>query len=122
MNWYKKAKNEIPIYRGEYAGNKGGNYFSTSKEFARQFTQKGLESEVIQKRIDLSLIYDARTEGKPLPDANNEKEFDDAMARTKELHLYGFRLSEGTNEPNSIYMLDTSSLVLKNTNPRPKKR
>lgn len=109
MSWYKKAK-QITVYRGEYSGNKGGGYFSTDKEFARQFTQSGLDREIIIKKIDSSLIYDARTEGKNLPSATNEQEFDEAMERTKELHLAGFRLTEGINQPDSIYMLSRSAL------------
>jgi len=37
MNWYKLAQ-LIPIYRGEYSGNKNGNFYSFNKEFAKQFT------------------------------------------------------------------------------------
>lgn len=108
MNWYRLAK-LLTIYRGEYSGNKGGGYFSTSKEFARQFTQSGLDREVIRKAIDSELIYDARTEGKPLPSATNEQEFDEAYAKTQELGLIGFRISEGMNQPDSIYILDRST-------------
>ena len=109
MNWYKKAQ-IIPIYRGEYTGNKNGHYYSLDKDFARQFTQTGQEKEVITKQINLSLIYDARNEGKPLPDANNEEDFDNAMTRTKELGLSGFRLTEGLNQPDSIYMINRNAL------------
>ena len=110
MNWYKKEQKQIIIYRGERSGNKGGGYFSTSKEFAIQFTQSGLDREVITKRVDPSLIYDARTENKPLPDANNETDFDNAMLRAKELGLHGFRLTEGINQPDSIYIFDKGIL------------
>ena len=103
MNWYKLAK-QITLYRGEYYGNKGGGYYSTDKEFARQFTQSGQDHEIITRRIDLNAIYDARKEGKLLPEATNENDFDNGMARAKELGLIGFRLSEGLNQPDSIYI------------------
>jgi hypothetical protein len=103
MNWYKLAK-QIPIYRGIYTGNKNGHYYSTNKEFARQFTQSGQDKEIITRRIDLNIIYDARNEGKPLPEATNENDFDNGMARAKELGLKGFRLTEGLNQPDSIYI------------------
>ena len=109
MNWYKIAK-RIPIYRGEHSGNKGGGYFSTNKEFARQFTQSGLDREVIVRQINLASIYDARTEGKPLPEATNETDFDNAMIRAKELGLYGFRLTEGPDLPDSIYIFNKAIL------------
>ena len=105
MNWYKKAK-AISIYRGENSSNKNGHYYSIDKNFAAQFTQTGQIKEVITKKIDLSLIYDSRKEGKPLPSANNENEFDNAMARAKELGLVGFRLTEGVNQPDSIYLIN----------------
>lgn len=111
MNWYKTATKEITIYRGEYSGNKGGGYYSIDKEFARQFTQSGQDKEITTRRIDPSLIYDARNEGKPLPDANNEQDFDNAMMRTKELNLHGFRLTEGINQPDSIYIVNKKALV-----------
>ena len=105
MNWYKIAK-QITLYRGEYSGNKGGGYYSTNKEFAKQFTQSGQDKEIITKHIDPKFIYDARTEGKPLPSATNENEFDNAIIRAKELGLYAFRLTEGNNQPDSVYVFD----------------
>ena len=109
MNWYKFSK-LIPIYRGEYSGNKGGGYFSTDKEFARQFTQSGLDREIIRKTIDSNLIFDSRTEGNTLTSATNEQEFDYALNRAKELGFVGFRLTEGSNQPDSIYIIDRSML------------
>lgn len=104
MNWYKKASKEITIYRGEHQGNKGGHYYSLNKEFARQFTQSGQDKEIITRKINPNLIYDARNEEKPLPDANNEQDFDNAMRRAKELGFQGFRLTEGINQPDSIFI------------------
>jgi hypothetical protein len=103
MNWYKLAK-QIPVYRGIYTGNKNGHYYSLDKEFARQFTQSGQDKEIITRRIDLNTIYDARKEGRLLPEATNEQQFDNGMMRAKELGLIGFRLSEGINQPDSIYI------------------
>lgn len=47
----------ILIYRGESVHNKaggplGGKFFSTDREWARQFTQTGRDSEVITRRIE----------------------------------------------------------------------
>ena len=78
MKIYKISK-LITIYRGEHSGNKNGYYYSIDKEFARQFTQSGLDKEILVRKIDTNSIYDSRTENKPLPSANNEKEFDEAI-------------------------------------------
>jgi len=102
--WYRAATKQIQVYRGIYTGNENGHYYSTDKEFARQFTQSGQDKEIITRRIDLSTIYDARKEGKLLPEATNENDFDNGMMRAKELGLKGFRLSEGINQPDSIYI------------------
>ena len=109
MNWYKLAQ-LIPIYRGEYSGNKNGNFYSFNKEFAKQFTQSGQDNEIITKFIDLSKIYDPRKENLPLPNASNEKEFDQTLYKTKQLKLDGFIVDEGLNEPNSVYVLNKSIL------------
>jgi len=105
MNWYKKASKEITLYRGEHSTNKNGHYYSLDKEFARQFTQSGQDKEIITRKINPSLIYDARNEGKPLPDANNEQDFTSALIKAKELGFQGFRLTEGMNQPDSVYIL-----------------
>ena len=100
----------IKVYRGESSSsdNKGGSigYWSIDPEFAVQFTQTGQMKEVMNRKIDLNHIYDASKEGKDLPSANSEKEFDLSIDTAKEKGLYGVRFSEGKNQPDSFYIFD----------------
>jgi len=118
MNWYKLAS-IISIYRGENVSsqNRGKiiGYYSVDREFARQFTQTGQDKEVKERKIDLNAIYDARQEGKPLPSANNEADFENAMRRAAELGYSAFRLTEGPNQPDSIYIMDWRKAFHPNT-------
>ena len=58
------------------------------------------------RKIDLDHIYDATKEGKKLPSATSEKEFDLAMEIAKEKGFYGVRFSEGYKQPDSFYIID----------------
>ena len=57
MRLYEILRNVLTIYRGEYSGNKGGKFWTTDFEFAKQFTQSGLDKEVMIRYIYPGDIY-----------------------------------------------------------------
>ena len=100
ISMYKIAS-LIKLYRGNNAYNKGGRYYSLSKEWARQFTQSGRDSEIVMIHYNSDKIYVKN----PLPQAVSEKEFDEAMEEAKEKGFKAFMLDEGINEPHSVYII-----------------
>lgn len=105
------ATASIKIYRGESSSSenrgKGGiGYWSTDPDFAVQFTQTGQMKEVMVREVNLSHIYDVTKEGKKLPSANSESDFDNAIKIAKEKGFYGVRFSEGGNQPDSFYIFN----------------
>jgi hypothetical protein len=96
------------IFRGENSGNKGGSYYSTDRDWARQFTQSGLDKEVKARKISKADIYEAPE----LPRAVDELAMDRAMAEAKERGFKAIRVDEGRGEPPSVFILDKSALKL----------
>lgn len=102
----KAGKFEI-IYRGEGGtSRKGGSYWSPSAEWAKQFTQTGRLEEVKKAYIKSDDIYTA----KELPYAGDPDAIDKAVAHAKNNGFKAVRLSEGTNEPQSVYVFDLTAL------------
>ena len=102
----KVGKFEI-IYRGEGGTSyKGGSYWSPSAEWAKQFTQTGRIEEVKKAFIKSDDIYTA----KELPYAGDPDAIDKAVAHAKNKGFKAVRLSEGTNEPLSVYVFDLTAL------------
>lgn len=103
MNWYKmyKIAKSIKLYRGESVYNKDGHYYTTDREWARQFTQSGLDREIKMISVPEDIIY----RKDPLPSAVNESEFDIALAEAKENGFKAFWVNEGDGEPNSVYFI-----------------
>lgn len=97
MNWYKTA-NIITLYQGRSVHNKGSKYWTADKEWARQFTQSGLDSEIKSIKIDDKHIYMHN----PLPQATNPDEIDKVIAIAEKQGFNAIAVDEGTNEPNSI--------------------
>jgi hypothetical protein len=97
----------ITIYRGMSAYNKNGNYFTTDREWARQFTQSGKDSEIITASIPKDKIL--RLD--PLPQATNEEDFDKALKMANERGYSAVYFDEGINEPNSIYVINKAILT-----------
>ncbi len=97
-------KNHLHIYRGENTGNKEGGpmngaFYSTDREWARQFTQTGQEHEIITKKIKHSDILDKR----------HVYAGDDIEPHLREAEKLGFkavRFNEGKGEPDSIYVIN----------------
>jgi hypothetical protein len=97
---YFKESKEV-VYRGISNGNANGHYWSTDKEFARQFTQSGLDKEIITKLVDTNTILVLT----PLPRATDEAEVDNALKIAISKGYKGFRVDEGKGQPNSIFMI-----------------
>lgn len=107
------ASKKVTVYRGETRSSenrgKGGiGYWSFDPEFAVQFTQTGQMHEVMKRQIDLAKIYDATKEGKKLPSANSESDFDAALTIAEEKGYCGVRFSEGKDYSDSVYIFDKS--------------
>lgn len=101
-----RGKFEI-IYRGEGGtSHKGGSYWSPSAEWAKQFTQTGRIEEVKKAFIKSDDIYTA----KELPYAGNPDAIDKAVTHAKNKGFKAVRLSEGPNEPQSVYVFDQTAL------------
>jgi len=105
MRIYRIA-NTIQIYQGQNVYNKNSPFYTTDKEWARQFTQSGLEKEVKPFLVDSSQIYSKEI----LPLATNEESLDEGIQEAKENGFKALWVNEGINEPNSIYVLDKSIL------------
>ena len=102
------TEHKIAIYRGISVYNKTrNNYYTTDKEWARQFTQSGLDNEIKKAYIDTKVIYTAN----PLPQATNEKEMDNTIVLAKTNGFKAIWVNEGINEPNSIYIIDKTALL-----------
>jgi GNAT superfamily N-acetyltransferase len=99
---------KIPIFRGVSVYNKKyDNYYTTNKEWARQFTQSGRDSEIKQAFIDTNVIYKAN----PLPNATSDEEISNTISIAKVNGFKAIWIDEGTNEPNSIYIIDKTALL-----------
>lgn len=96
----------ITIYRGESVYNRGGRYWTIDREWARQFTQSGRDSEIKSAKIDSSRIY----REDPLPSATDESAMENAIKVAREQGFAAIWADEGVNEPNSVYVLIKSAL------------
>lgn len=103
----------VTIYRGESSNNRDGFFYSTSKEFAQQFTQTGQEHEVKTFNLAKSLIY---TPPRPVY-AGHEDKVDEAIAAAKAGGFHAVYLSEalgetslGEKEAPSIFVFDKTKL------------
>lgn len=96
-----KTAKVIKLYRGESSYNKGGKFYTTDREWARQFTQSGLESEIKTIKFPDEYIYKSN----PLPEATNEEQFDNAMEEARKNGFRAMWVNEGIGEPNSVYFI-----------------
>jgi len=106
----KEILEELNLFRGESSGNKGpfgaGRHFSEDKEFARQFTQKGLDDEIQLRAIKRGDVFEA----KEVPFAGDINAVDAAIKEAKEGGFKAIRQSEGVNQPTSVFVFDESAL------------
>jgi len=91
----------IKIFQGRNVYNKGSKYWTTDKEWARNFTQSGLDREIAQSKIDASKIYHQE----PMPQATSDQEMDAAVEAAKVKGFIAIWVNEGANEPPSIYFI-----------------
>lgn len=91
----------IAIYRGISSGSsKYGSFYSLDKEFARNFTHSGRDSEIIKKSISTDKILKLN----PLPFAGNETQMGMAIEKAKETGFSAILVDEGKNQPNSVFI------------------
>ena len=90
----------MKLYRGMNGGGMG-HYWSLDREWARQFTFSGLDSEIREIMVDSDMILIM----KPLPSANSEDEITMGIEKATRGGYEGFMVSEGMGQPNSIFLL-----------------
>ena len=97
--------NTETIYRGESTVSEvDGPFYTGSREFARQFTQTGRDEEVIEKTIRKDAIYESTDTYAGDPEA-----VDAAIERAKAQGKKAVRLSEGANQPPSLFVFDRTA-------------
>jgi len=96
----------LTVYRGENTANKGGNYWTGDPEFARQFTQSGLENEIKRSTLSSADVYTPPT---PVF-AGDAKAVDAAIAEARRLGKGAVRFSEGKGQPDSFYVVEKTAL------------
>lgn len=82
-----------------------GNYYSTSRDFAREFTRSGRDSEVVSRKIKTSDVF----EPDELPFAGDEAAIDAAIEQAKSEGKKAVRVSEGVGQPPSLFVFDKSA-------------
>ena len=96
------------LYRGESVYNRGGGFFTPERQFALQFTHSGRDSEIMVRYMCRRDIFDAGTT--PLPYAGNEAAFDSTLATAQAGGFKAMWLSEGHDQPPSVYVFDKTGL------------
>lgn len=100
MKIYRLSKSII-LYRGESVHNKNGKYWTTDKEWTRQFTQSGLDKEIRRISFPEEQVYASGT----LPMATNPEEIDKAILEAKKGGFKAILVNEGAGQPNSVLMV-----------------
>lgn len=105
---FESEEESYTVHRGETSGNRkggpmGGKYYSTDKEFAKQFTQSGQDKEVITRKIDKKHVLDR---SHIYAGSDIEPHLKDA----KEKGYKAVKFNEGEDQPDSIYVIDHSVL------------
>jgi hypothetical protein len=88
------------LYRGKSVYNKNGHYWSIDREWARQFTQSGLDSEIEARVVDGKTLLRLN----PLPQATDEGSMDNAIKKGMMGGYKGIIVDEGMGQPNSVYL------------------
>jgi hypothetical protein len=90
------------LYRGMNSGQEGNSYYTTDKEWARQFTQSGQDSEIKAVRYPTGRIF----KNNPLPKAYGLDDDDIAiMDRAWDEGYKGVWMDEGQGQPDSVYFM-----------------
>ena len=89
------------LYQGRSVYNKGSKFWTTDKEWARQFTQSGRDQEIASMKYRDEMIYRANL----LPMATNDEDFDRGLEEAKNKGYKAFWVDEGQGQPNSVYII-----------------
>ena len=100
------SEGTIRLYRGESVHNKGGYFWATNPEQARQYTQSGQYKEILTAVMDDHKIYKAT----PLPSWTDDTAVDAAMNYAKDNGFSAFWISESP-EPPSVFVLNKTALM-----------
>lgn len=98
----KGQEGKVELFRGKLTKGQEGKFFSTDKEFAREFTQSGQDKEIETITINQSDIFKKEI----LPSANNEAEIDTAIKEAKDAGFKAVLVDEGKGQPNSVFLID----------------
>ncbi len=101
-----RAKGYLPIFRGESSYNRGGNFYTPDREWARQFTQSGQDSEVLRHAIRARDVFDPPSEVY----AGDPDAVDAAIASARKGGFKAVRLSEGAGQPPSVFVFNKSAI------------
>lgn len=106
INKPKELSGIITLYRG-IGPSEGNNYYTPDKEFAMQFTQSGLESQIRKVKVNTNRIY----RHDPLPKAYGQEDpnFDKAIEIAKSKGMNSIWADEGSNQPNSVFKINPNS-------------
>ncbi len=92
----------INLYRGINSGQEGNSYYTTDRDWVRQFTQSGRDSEIKSVRYSTNRIF----KNDPLPRAyvldNNDIEI---MNSAWDEGYKGVWMDEGDGQPDSVYFM-----------------
>jgi GNAT superfamily N-acetyltransferase len=98
----------LTVYQGRNVYNKTSQFFTTDKEWARNFTQSGQDSEIRIGKIDPKVIY----QKDPMPEATDEKQIDAALEEAKASGYLAIWVNEGRNEPPGILVIDMKAVKI----------
>jgi hypothetical protein len=104
----KGPKNtSLKLYRGVSSiSPAAGNYYSPSREFAREFTHSGLDKEIAETVMPRGDIY----KPKRLPFAGDEASMSKAIEEAAGKGFNALFVSEGTKQPHSVFVIDPSKI------------
>ncbi len=103
----RKGNPLLRVYRGESVHNKGGHFWTTDREWARQFTGAGLDREIREAMIDEAEIFRSN----PLVFAGDPDAVDGVLAAAKRAGKKAAWLSEGEGQPDSLWVMRRSALL-----------
>lgn len=103
----KVQPEQLPLYRGvSSVSPASGNYYTPSREFAREFTQSGLDKEIAEMAMSKADIY----KPKRVPFAGDEAGLSAAIEEARKAGLNALYVSEGAKQPHSVFIIDPSKM------------
>ena len=96
------------IYRGVGGtSDTEGEYWTNDIEFARQFTQSGQDKEILSAAISKKDIFEPTEE----VFAGDVAAIDELIKIAKDKGFKAIRVSEGADQPKSVYVIDKSAII-----------